>query len=54
MALIKALPPALIVHLKNDTVAGGVVKNRKPVQFSLELEIPPGTFFFSLPCGSQG
>ncbi|KAI0265471.1 hypothetical protein BGY98DRAFT_1103071 [Russula aff. rugulosa BPL654] len=42
--LIKALPPVLIVHLNRfhyDTVAGGVVKNRKHVQFSAELEIPP-------------
>jgi ubiquitin carboxyl-terminal hydrolase 10 len=52
--LIEALPPVLIVHLKRfhyDAVAGGVVKNRKPVQFSPELEIPPGTIFFSLPRG---
>ena len=51
--LIEALPPVLVVHLKRflyDTVVGGVVKNRKPVQFSPELEIPPGTFF-SLPRG---
>jgi hypothetical protein len=51
--LIEALPPVLIVHLKHDTDAGGVVKNRKPVRFSLELEIPPGTFF-SLPRGIRG
>ena len=55
--LIEALPPVLIVHLKRfryDTVAGGVVENRKPVLFSPELEIPPGTSFFSIPRGSQG
>lgn len=47
--LIEALPPVLIVHLKRflrDTVAGGVVKNRKPVQFSPELEIPLSAFLF--------
>ena len=50
--LIEALPLVLVVHLKRflyDTVTGGVVKNRKPVQVSPELEIPPGTFFFPLP-----
>jgi ubiquitin carboxyl-terminal hydrolase 10 len=43
--LIEALPPVLVVHLErfhDDAVAGGVVKNRKPVQFYPELEIPPG------------
>ena len=53
--LIEALPPVLIVHLNRfhyDTVAGGVVKNRKHVQFSAELEIPPG-MFFSLPRGRE-
>lgn len=56
MVLIEALSPVLIVHLKrflHDTVAGGVVKNRKPIQSSPELEISTGTFF-SLPRGSQG
>jgi hypothetical protein len=52
--LIEALPPVLIVHLKDNTAAGGVVKNRKPVKISPELEIPPGTFLFFLPRGSQG
>lgn len=45
--LVEELPPVLIVHLKrflHDTATGGVVKNRKPVQFSPELEIPPGMF----------
>jgi ubiquitin carboxyl-terminal hydrolase 10 len=54
--LIEELPPVLILHLKRflyDTVTGGAVKNRKHVQFSPELEIPPGTFFL-LPDGSQG
>jgi hypothetical protein len=53
--LIEALPPVLIVHLNRfhyDTVAGGVVRNRKHVRFSPELEIPPGTFF-SLPRGRE-
>jgi hypothetical protein len=55
--LIETFPPVLIVYLKRflyDIVAGGVVKNCKPVQFSPGLKIPPGTFFFSLPRGSQG
>jgi hypothetical protein len=54
--LIEALPPVLIVHLNRfhyDTVAAGVVKNHKHVQFSPELDIPPGTFFFSLPRGRE-
>lgn len=57
MVLIETLPPLLIVHLKRfprDTVARGVARSRRLVQFSLELEILPGTFFVSLPRGSQG
>ncbi|KAN0118859.1 hypothetical protein V8E52_004631 [Russula decolorans] len=42
--LIETFPPVLIVYLKRflyDIVAGGVVKNCKPVQFSPGLKIPP-------------
>jgi hypothetical protein len=50
--LMEALPSVLVLHLKRfsyDAATGGVVKNSKPVQFSSELEIPPGTFCYFPP-----
>ena len=47
-ALIEALPPVLVLHLKRfvfDAGIGGVVKVGKTIQFTLELEIPLGTNF---------
>jgi ubiquitin carboxyl-terminal hydrolase 10 len=45
------LPPVLVLHLKRfsyDAAIGSVINNSKPVQFSSELEIPPGTFSYIL------
>jgi ubiquitin carboxyl-terminal hydrolase 10 len=47
-ALIKVLPPVLVLHLKRflyDAAADSIVKVNKPVQFAPELEIPIGTIF---------
>jgi hypothetical protein len=44
--LIEVLPPVLAIHLQRslyDRTDGGVVKTGKPVQFTPDLEIPPGT-----------
>ena len=41
--LIEVLPPALIIHLKRFRYDGGTVKIGKSIQFTSELEIPPGT-----------
>jgi ubiquitin carboxyl-terminal hydrolase 10 len=45
MVLIETLPPVLVIHLKRFSykTAGGAVKTSNHVQFSPELEIPPGT-----------
>ena len=45
-ALIEALPAVLVLHLNRvryDTAAGAIVKIEKPIVFTPELEIPPGT-----------
>ena len=49
--LIEVLPPVLVIHLKRflyDPAIGGVVKIGKPIRFTAELEIPPGTTFLFL------
>src|SRR5450631_3530691 len=49
--LIEVLPPVLVIHLKRslyDPAVGGVVKTGKPIQFTPDLEIPPGTTFLFL------
>jgi ubiquitin carboxyl-terminal hydrolase 10 len=46
--LLEALPPVLVLHLKRflfDAAADVIAKMRKPVRFTPELEIPPGTIF---------
>ena len=46
--LLDALPPVLVLHLERflyDATAGGMAKINKPIEFSPELEIPPGTTF---------
>ena len=48
--LIEALPPVLVLHLKRflyDKTTNSTLKTKKSVQFGRELEIPPGTIFFS-------
>jgi ubiquitin carboxyl-terminal hydrolase 10 len=43
--LIEVLPPVLVIHLKRslyDPAVGGVIKIRKPIQFTPGLEIPLG------------
>ena len=55
-ALIEALPPVLVLHLKRflyDADMGGVVKIGKPVQFSPEFGIPLGTVFSSSSSGQR-
>ena len=45
---IGALPPILVLHFKRflyDAATDGIIKVSKPVQFTPELEIPPGTDF---------
>jgi ubiquitin carboxyl-terminal hydrolase 10 len=49
--LIEVLPPVLVIHLKRflyDPAVGGVVKIGKSIQFTPDLEIPPGTTFLFL------
>lgn len=49
---IEILPPVLVFHLKRflyDAAADGTVKIGKPVEFSPELDIPPGKNFFLFP-----
>jgi ubiquitin carboxyl-terminal hydrolase 10 len=46
--LVEALPLVLVLHLKRflyDKATNGTVKISKSVQFSPELEIPPGAIF---------
>ena len=46
--LLDALPPVLVLHLERfvyDATAGGMAKINKPIEFSPELEIPPGMTF---------
>jgi ubiquitin carboxyl-terminal hydrolase 10 len=46
--LLDALPPVLVLHLErflDDATAGGMVKFNKPIEFTPELEIPPGKTF---------
>jgi ubiquitin carboxyl-terminal hydrolase 10 len=43
--LIEVLPPVLVIHLKrsqHDPAVAGVSKIKKPIQFTPDLEIPPG------------
>ena len=55
--LLEALPPVLVLYLERflyDAATGGIDKISKPVQFTPELEIPPGTgFSFVFPLASQ-
>lgn len=54
--LIEVLPPVLVIHLKRflyDPAVGGVVKIGKPIRFTAELEIPPGTTFPQLAADSD-
>ncbi len=44
--LVEVLPPVLVIHLKRslyDPTVGGAIKIRKHIQFTPDLEIPPGT-----------
>jgi len=49
---IEALPSVFVLHFKRflyDSTADGIVKIGKPVQFTPELDIPPGTIFSIIP-----
>ena len=46
--LIEVPPPVLVLHLdrfRYDAAAGGIMKIRKPIYFTPELEIPLGMIF---------
>jgi ubiquitin carboxyl-terminal hydrolase 10 len=46
--LVEVLPPVLVLHLKRfqyDKATNSTVKISKFVQYTPELEIPPGTIF---------